>query len=82
MGTPLSTASLITTRIRTGALHLHGAAYLRPENFWSVERTNTCDSEFRSLSEALTALPGSFELGYRRSGRLAAPSPGPSPLVL
>ncbi|MDK8676087.1 hypothetical protein [Corynebacterium tuberculostearicum] len=38
--TSLCAASHITTLIRTGAPPFHEAAVLRPERFWSVEKTN------------------------------------------
>ena len=53
--TPLSTASRITTLIRTDTPPFHGAAALRPERLWSAEKTNAGESKLRSLSQALTA---------------------------
>ncbi|WP_408922011.1 hypothetical protein ACKFRU_07250 [Corynebacterium tuberculostearicum] len=53
--TSLSTASRITPFIRTGTPPLHEAAVLRPERFWSVEKTNAGESKLRSLSQALAA---------------------------
>ena len=49
--TSLSTASRIAPFIRTGAPPFHQAAGLRPERFWSVEKTNADESKFRSLSQ-------------------------------
>lgn len=54
--TSLSTASRITPFIRTDASHLHEAAALHPERFWSVEKTNAGESKLRSLSQALAPL--------------------------
>ena len=54
--TSLSTASRKTTLIRTDAPPFHAAAALRPERFWSVEKTNAGESKLRSLSQALAAL--------------------------
>ena len=61
--TSLSTASRITTLIRADASPFHGAAALRPEKFWSVEKTNAGESKLRSLSQALAAPQELFRAG-------------------
>ena len=75
--TSLSTASRIIALIRTDAPPLHEAAALRPERFWSVEKTNAGKSKLRSLSQVLAAPRELIRAGAKRSGRLATPPPTP-----
>ena len=77
--TSLSTASRITTLIRTGAPPFHKAAALRPERFWSAEKTNAGESKLRSHSQAWLRRGSSLEPENKRSGRLATPPPTPYP---
>mgnify|MGYP007098475137 CR=1 FL=1 len=66
--TSLSTVSRITPFIRTRASHLHEAAALRPERFWSAEKTNAGESKLRSLSQALAALRELVRAEHRGAG--------------
>lgn len=75
--TPLSTASRNTTLIHTGAPPFHEAAALRPERFWSAEKTNAGESKLRSHSQAWPRRGSSLEPENKRSGRLATPPPLP-----
>ena len=76
---PGAKAFRITTLIRTGALHLHETADLRPESFWSVEKTNAGESELHNLGGALAVLREPLRTGHKKSGRLATPPPTPYP---
>ena len=77
----LSTASRITTLIRTGAPPFHKAAALRPERFWSAEKTNAGESKLRSHSQAWLRRGSSLEPENKRSGRLATPPQPPIPIL-
>ena len=63
--TPLSTASRIPPFIRTGASHLHDAAALRSERFWSAEKTNAGESKLRSHSQAWPRRGSSLGPGHK-----------------
>lgn len=74
---PLSTARRITTLNRTGTQHLHEAAALRSESFWSVVKTNAGESQLQNLSGVLAALRELVRARTKRSGRLTTPPPPP-----
>ena len=51
--------------IRTGASHLHDAAALRSERFWSAEKTNAGESKLRSHSQAWPRRGSSLGPGHK-----------------